>query len=467
MQRYWCDQMNKNLVQLVSLKIQKTWLLLIAFCLSCFSFTANAGTPPTYPITTFVELCDDINSPENTEFQRFGNIFKGNQGWLISENLDLQIDHKALKQQEKHTLKRFAKLLKKRGIDLVILPIPPRGLVYQEQLQEVVADFDAKTLNSKFKELLQDIQPLGQVIDTFKLSVPPNNLFYKSSADWTPSGTKWFAEKTANLISYQGGKKSSLHAAVDNGQVSAGGAIRSYVASICGYALEPEYAAGLTIDNQAKQHQSTHKIALLGDRLAKQDKFQFANMLSVATSLDVVNYASTESSKRWGWLQLIDDIASQKVDVDTIVWQFQASKGLATNSLFRQLIPALNQGCAVDATATKSTFNIDLNASSTEVLVAKNAAGLSSTNMIAELTFKKFPVQSVALKLWFDNGSNRKVTLSKAFSRKGNALFYIDFASFNVPNNAKLLALEVDRVKLASGSGADTVNVGLKLCSGE
>ena len=449
------------------LKRVTSTLTIILLCLGLISFPASSDTPPTYPINTVVELCDEINEPSNVRFQRFGNVVKSNKGWLVSEKLDLQIDHNVLSQQEKNNLSRFANLLQERKIDLILVPTPPRGLVFNDKMATLVTDFDENTLNTQFSRLLADIKPLGKIINTFDLAAKlPNNLFYKSSFDWTPSGAKWYTEKIADFITQSDSKNLATFAATPTGQLSASGAIRSYAESICNFILEPEYSANFTITKNSDKNSSAFNIALLGDRLAQQERFQFAELLAASTASTVLNYAQSESSHQWGWLQLIDDIVNKNVDVSTIVWQFQANQGFASNALFRQLIAVLNEGCSIDTATVDTSFAINMNSPSTEVLMTNKAARFSSS-MMAELTFINAQVKSVELKLWFDNGSDTKVSLSHALQSAGDTLFYIDFLSLNVPKDVHLLALEINNTKLVTNTSRDSINAELKLCSGQ
>ena len=461
--------MSNNLIPKCNyLKRTTSMLAIIPLCIGLTSFSAFSGTPPTYPINTFVALCDEINVPSNSGFQRFGNILKDNEGWLVSEKLDLQIDHNVLSLQEKNNLNRFANLLKKHKIDLIMVPTPPRGLIFNNKMATLATDFDVNTLDTQFNHLLADIKPLGKIINTFNLAAkPPNNLFYKSSFDWTPSGAKWYSEKIANVILQTNSNNLATFSTTPTGQLSASGAIRSYVESICQLALEPEYSASFVTTKNSNQNNSALTIALLGDRLAQQERFQFAELLAASTASRVLNYAQSEGSHQWGWLQLINDIVNKNVDVNTIVWQFQANQGFASNALFRQLIPALNGGCSIDTATIDTSFAINMNASSTEILMTNSAPRFSSSSMMAELTFVNAQVKSVELKLWFDNGSDRRVSLSQAFQSVGDTLFYIDSSSINVPKGASLLALEINKVELTTNSSRDSINAGLRLCSGQ
>lgn len=445
----------------------KTTLLVVSLvCAGLTSVTVFASNPPTYPITTYVELCDVINSPSREEFQRFGQIFKNSDGWLVSEKLDLQIDHEGLTEQEVSNLNRFASLLQQRNIDLILLPTPPRGLILKEEMGKLSADFDVSLLNAQFELLLADIQPLGKVINTINLpDAPPRNLFYKSSLDWTPSGAKWFSERIVERLTRDDSQYPITPLPIAAGPVSAGGAIRSYVESVCNIALEPEYSIGFAASDFSSSDYSDFKIAVLGDRLAQEERFQFAQILSEATASKVLNYASPEGSQQWGWLRLIDDIVNQKADVNTIIWQFQTHDGFASSQLFSQLIPALSGGCSSGALTSESLFTINLNAPGTELLIDKSVTRTQPSTLVAELTFTNTKVKSVDLDLWFDNGSSKNVTLSKAFTKNDKILFYIDFSTFVTPKHSHLLALVVKNIELTVGNRSSIVNAGLNLCS--
>jgi hypothetical protein len=448
------------------LKQKAILILLLTICVGLTSVASVAGNPPTYPITSYVKLCDVINTLSRDEYDRFGQIFKDSDGWLVSEKLDLQIDYEPLSEQEVSNLSRFASLLHQRNIDLIVLPTPPRGLILKEEIGNLSADFDVSSLNTQFELLIADIQPLGKVINAINLpDAPPKNLFYKSSIDWTPSGAKWFSERIVERLTRKDSQYPITLKAKAAGLVSAGGAIRSYVESVCNKALKPEYSIGFAATDYSHGDYLDLKIAVLGDRLVQQERFQFSELLSAATASKVLNYARSEGSQQWGWLRLIDDIINQAVDVNTIIWQFQVSDGFASSQLFSQLIPALNGGCSSVAQSTQSSFIINMNAPSTELLVDKSVARFSSPTLTAELTFINTQVQSVDLTLWFDNGSSKNITLSRAFTRNDKILFYIDFSTLVMPKNSRLLALVVENVELAAGTNPDIVNAGLKLCS--
>jgi alginate biosynthesis protein AlgX len=448
------------------LKQKAILILLLTICVGLTSVASVAGNPPTYPITSYVKLCDVINTLSRDEYDRFGQIFKDSDGWLVSEKLDLQIDYEPLSEQEVSNLSRFASLLHQRNIDLIVLPTPPRGLILKEEIGNLSADFDVSSLNTQFELLIADIQPLGKVINAINLpDAPPKNLFYKSSLDWTPSGAKWFSERIVERVTRKNSQYPVTLSTKAAGLVSAGGAIRSYVESVCNTALEPEYSIGFAATNYSHGDYSDLKIAILGDRLAHEERFQFAQFLSEATASKILNYASPEDSQQWGWLRLIDDIVNQIADVNTIIWQFQSHDGFASSHLFSQLIPALSGGCSSVAQTSESLFTINLNAPSTELLIDKRVARFPPSTLTAELTFTNTQVKSVDVDLWFDNGSSKSVTLPQAFTKNNKILFYIDFSTLVTPKNSHLLALVVKNIELTVGNNFNSVNAGLRLCS--
>ncbi|MBT0585621.1 alginate O-acetyltransferase AlgX-related protein [Alteromonas oceanisediminis] len=423
---------------------------------------AAAGTPPTYPINQFFPLCDALTSPQHPESDRFGNIVKTRSGWLASDKLDTNIQYEPLSPLDVSAHRRFRHILDERGIELFLLPIAPRAYFYPTQFSEMFPHFDKALLERNVAQLTHALASLGSVITPQTEGLKrPEPLFYESSTDWTPTGAKWFAENVSQHLI--GTVEPPRIPFVFDGVAAGGGGLRSYVETLCGRALAPEYARSYAIE-LGTEHLQGDPVILLGDRFAAESRFQFASLLAATTNLPIRNYASSSSDEQWGWYSFIEDLDKKRVTPRQVVWQIEARDGRFPSQMWHQLIPALQGGC--DGLPS-SDYDIKpaLMDKPTEILMHPNIRNTDANKLTAQLTFRNMDVSSVELSLWFDEGSQKRMTLTRPQKTDNEARLHIDLASVSKKRDAKLLAVEIHEVISMELPSIATASATLGLCT--
>ncbi len=101
-------------------------------------------------------------------------------------------------------IQEYAAALKALGVDLCLVPVPPKAVIYPDKLDAVLAPADAPSL----KPFLDKITAFGiQVIDLEKLfrehraAYPDEQLYCATDSHWSPRGAELAAAAVAEKLS--------------------------------------------------------------------------------------------------------------------------------------------------------------------------------------------------------------------------------------------------------------------------
>lgn len=427
------------------------------FC-SVVGSALSQESAPTYPIRQPTGLCNLLDSVSDTDLaQRFGQILQPQQASLVGKLWDYQIESTQLSDHEKGMIKEFTQLLAQRGIDLTVAPVPPRGVVFPALSVTGITDAESSLTAKAYESYSENLSLFGDVVSID--STFPLEGFFKTSSDWTPLGAHWFAQQLAERITPA---YTAQLLAPQGNVIRAGGALRSYVEQVCATTLPAEFVPSYALQ-AAKDNAAT--IAIIGDRMATQTKFQFADLLAHYTGQQTVNFAASASSDYWGWPRLIDALTRQGSTFSNLVWQLTARQQVPVRRLLAQISPVLRQNCNSNEALLKHTQGLDLTAPSNEVVIALAAHNKGYRDLTLSLGFDAANIEGVALTVWFDNGKKQNFTLDYAFTGPYQSQFYLDLQAFEVERNRLPIVLEIREIKWSQDiSAPKTVDAHLGVC---
>lgn len=171
-------------------------LLLSACCLLLYPATGGAAEGP--------YVCDKLrNDDAYGKKPGYRILIDGRDGTLFRSRSDLKKKFD-ISPSNKAFFKTFQDELAKRGVTLVTLIPPTRGIMMGDKLtpeQKATHGYDPQAAFTDYLAFLDMLRANGQLVPDFGDIKPPvEGFFYKRDHHWTPDGARLSAEKTAELV---------------------------------------------------------------------------------------------------------------------------------------------------------------------------------------------------------------------------------------------------------------------------
>ncbi|MCF6176342.1 MAG: hypothetical protein L3J71_11310 [Victivallaceae bacterium] len=213
-----------------------------------------------------------------------GIVVKGIDGWLFSsaELRHLSVGpftgkaavaaakcRKKDRQDPLPAIVDFNNQLKQLNIELIVIPVPPKAVIYPEKLAEQFASLKAKDVDnelSKFYAMLKakgvNVLDLTPLFEQYKLAQPEDLLYCKTDTHWSATACKLVAQELAKQLKtmpwYKNIKKQKF-SAIEKTVVIAGDLWRALQDNnIAKERLKLRYISNLNSDKQSP-------ILLMGD----------------------------------------------------------------------------------------------------------------------------------------------------------------------------------------------------------
>ncbi|MFA5938529.1 MAG: alginate biosynthesis protein AlgX [Sinimarinibacterium sp.] len=381
---------------------------------------------PSFDAAPCCQLCPLASVPEayNTAFLRsFRVLHEGEHGWLFRSVDDLRTDFGP----NDHALRELARLddaLARRGVELVMVVQPPRGLMHRDQLGAIDrARYNAQLAQFSYVHALQRLRSAGLVVPDLERLVYEgggDSFFFRADHHWTPDGARRTAQLVANRIRampeyvqlprkpfvtrQEGlfGKRGTMHKAVQ--QLCGFGAREQYVASFVTEPAGESDGAGLLGDSTAPQ------ITLVGTSNS-DPAYNFAGFLSQFLEVDVLNAALAGGGFAGSLMTYLASPEFRSATPRILVWEVEAYHDFSDDRFYRQLLPLVDDGCntrPVLLDAGKA-----LHPGRNEILF--NGGGevreLRSDDYFVDLQFSDPSVHKLDATVWYSNGRRDDVTL--------------------------------------------------------
>lgn len=177
--------------------------------MSAASFTASAddAKTPNFSAEPCCNLCPQAHDAKNytTRYQQnFTTLVQAQGDWLFRTQEDLRTEFNTTPEGYRR-LKQLHDAFKSKGVELVVVYQPTRGLVNRNKLnpQEKAAfDYDKALKNyqgmlGRFAEMgyvVPDLSPLTN--ESLPDTLPAHDFYFRGDQHWTPYG----AQRTAKIV---------------------------------------------------------------------------------------------------------------------------------------------------------------------------------------------------------------------------------------------------------------------------
>lgn len=194
--------MKPHLIKLLSL----TGLAAALFTVSNAA-SADAAKAPNFSAEPCCNLCPEAHDAKNytTRYQQnFTTLVQAQGDWLFRTQEDLRTEFTTTPAGFRR-LKQLREAFKSKGIELVVVYQPTRGLVNRNKLnpqQKAAFDYDKALKNyqgmlARFAEMgyvVPDLSPLTN--EALPETLPAHDFYFRGDQHWTPYG----AQRTAKIV---------------------------------------------------------------------------------------------------------------------------------------------------------------------------------------------------------------------------------------------------------------------------
>ncbi len=432
--------------------------LALAGSLLTLASTAALAAPQ-YQARPIGPLCPAAQNPSNYNSKYlsfFTTLVQGEGDWLFRTRYDLRTDFGTTREGYSQ-FKRLHDALKARGVELMIVYQPTRGLVNREKLTAAEkATFDYDLAKKNYLQAVAELRKTGiwvtDLSPLFDEQGKDTDYYFKADHHWTPAG----AERTAKLVAetmkqipgFAEIPKKEFESKV-TGLLPKAGTLHKTATNFCGVSYATQYvdryetvAAGATGSDDLFGDESNPQIALVGTSNSGP-AYNFAGFLEQHSGAEVLNMSVSGGGFDSALLQYMSSQEFHDSPPKILIWEFATHYDLAQQSFYRQAVPLVNNGCEGRPAVMKN--KVTLKPGSNEVLVngSDKLRTLPARDYLVDLTFSDPSVHESMATIWYLNGrrENFKIEQSDRVDTGGRYVFELrndaDWRDLNV------LAMEI------------------------
>jgi alginate biosynthesis protein AlgX len=402
----------------------------LALSLLLAATSAAAAEYPKYDIELIDGLCPAAHNPSsyNTKELDFHSmLIDGQDGWLFRTKNDLRTDIGTTPEGYAQ-LKRFRDTLKARGVELLIVFQPTKGLVNRRKLTpEWQAKYDWETARANYIKTVEQFRKLGiwaaDYSPLFDEQGKDTDFFFKDDHHWTPRGAKDAAKLTAEVLKQIPAyadmpKKEFVTKRV--GILGSPGSSGEAAGKICNNSYDTEYVDRFATEPADESSgdslfgdESKPEVVLVGTSNSGV-AYNFAGYLEQYSGVQVMNMAVTGGGFESAMLQLLASDEFQKSPPKVVVWEFATHYDMSLRDFYRQAVPMVDNGC-VGQPALLSN-KVKLHPGRNEIFI--NGSGglkeLRSAGHMIDLRFSDPGVHEAEATIWYFTGRKEGFDLEQS-----------------------------------------------------
>jgi len=416
----------------------------------------RAEEAPSYSIERCCEICPQAlqDSTYSGDMGEFTKLVQGRDDWLFRSKIDFMTDIGTTAEGYKH-LQGLRDALKARGVELVMVYLPPRGLVSTEMLSpQSSGGFDAELSRKNYLATIERLRSLGiRVPDMAQLLDQPDEvrktLFFKRDNHWTPRG----AELTAQLLAAEMGKSEGYKGITRKDFVTKvdglryePGRLNLAFGKICGYGYANQFFTRYMTEPKDESSElfgetAAPDVVLVGTSFSSA-RYNFDGFLKQYASVDVDNRSVTGGGFHSAMLQYLGSQDFQEHPPKILVWEVNSYYDLAMAIFYRQIMPMLDDGCR-DTPATLRQ-KVALHPGRNQILVNTEVKPIRSEDYVADIRFSGGNVRDLRSSFLYMSGSRDNLNISRAPEVEPDGRFVFGLRDDAEWHGQTLLSLEIE-----------------------
>lgn len=438
----------------------RNWLTPSALAAALLAAAQGAQAAPEYSVQRTGPLCAVAQDPAtyNTKYLSFFTaLVQGQDDWLFRSENDLRTDFGTTPYGWSQ-FRRLRDALKAKGVELMVVYQPTRGLVNREKLTpDEKAHFNYDLAKKNYLAALDQFRKAGiwttDLSPLFDEKGVGTDYYFKADHHWTPAGAdrtaKLVAETLKEIPGFDDIPKKDFQSKVV-GLLPKAGTLHKTAGQLCGTSYATQYvdrfeteASGDAGGDNLFGDESNPQVALVGTSNSGP-AYNFAGFLQQHSGAEVLNMAVSGGGFDSALLQYMSSKEFHENPPKVLIWEFATHYDMAQKSFYRQAVPLVNNGCEGRPVALKNKMKLRPGAN--EVLVNGQGSAprdLRGRDYQVDLTFSDPAVHEAKATIWYLNGrrENFKLEQSDRTDTGGRYVFELrndpDWADLN------LLALEI------------------------
>lgn len=433
--------------------------------------SSGVHAEPVYQVQRTGPLCATAQDPNvyNTKYLSFfASLVQAQGDWLFRTRYDLRTDFGTTPYGYSE-FKRLRDALKRKGVELMVVYQPTRGLVNREKLTpEEKQKFNYDLARKNYLKTVEDFRKTGIWVTDLSPLFDEKNVdtayYFQADHHWTPMGADRTAKLVAETLKQVPGfsdipKKE--FASKRTGLLPKAGTLHKTAAQLCGTSYPIQYVdryetepVGEASGDSLFGDDSDPQITLVGTSNSGP-AYNFGGFLEQHTGAQVLNMAVSGGGFDSAILQYMTSKEFHDHPPKILIWEFATHYDMAQKSFYRQAVPLVDNGCVGREATLKNKVTLR-KGGPTEVLV--NGKGQSKVldlrggDYQVDLTFSDPTVHEAKATIWYLNGrrENFKIEQSDRVDTGGRYVFELrnddDWVDLN------MLALEIEGPEDASPS---------------
>ncbi len=347
--------------------------------------------------------------------------------WLFRTTYDLRTDF-GTSAEGWRELRALRDELKRKGIELVVVYQPTRGLVNREKLSPAEkAGFDYELAKKNYLATIARFRQAGIWTPDFSPLFDEKEehaYYFKGDHHWTPHGARRSAKIVAETLKQVPGFEEIPKKQFESkrvGLLSKLGTFHKAAAQLCGNSYATQYVdrfetepVGASDSGDLFGDGGNPQIALVGTSNSGP-AYNFAGFLEEFSGADILNNAVSGGGFDSSLLAYMTSEEFHKNPPKILIWEFATHYDMAQKSFYRQAMPLVDNGCS--GRKTVLSRKVKLRQGRNEVLLNSAALPIRSGSYVADVTYSDPSVHELKNTIWYMNG-RRPYTGSLVFTSK-------------------------------------------------
>ena len=468
--------MHPHLIKLLSLSALTAGIL--AASGGARADDGEAVKAPNFTADPCCNLCPEAHDAKNytTRYQQnFTTLVQAQGDWLFRTQEDLRTEFDTSPAGYKR-MKELHDAFKSKGVELVVVYQPTRGLVNRNKLNpEDKAKFDFDKALKNYKTMLGRFAAMGYTVpdlspltnESLPDTLPAHDFYFRGDQHWTPYG----AQRTAKIV---GEQIKQMPAFADipkrefeshkSGRMGKTGTLHNMAGQLCGTSYAVQYMdqfitepKGEAADGDLFGDSGNPEITLVGTSHSGKN-YNFAGFLEEAIGADILNVAFPGGGLEGSMLQYLGSEEFQKKPPKILIWEFSPLYRLDQETIYRQMMALLDNGC--EGKEAQMTGSKTLKPGKNELMVNSNNLNLQNGSHQVDIQFADASVKVLQATLWYMNGRHEDIKIEKPETSDTDGRFAFELRTDEDWASQNLLAVEVQGPE----AGAAPQKVEAKIC---
>ncbi|MCB1655215.1 MAG: alginate O-acetyltransferase, partial [Pseudomonadales bacterium] len=428
---------------------------------------------PAFNAEPCCNLCPQAHDAKNytTRYQQnFTTLVQAEGDWLFRTQEDLRTEFDTTPAGYRR-MQQLHDAFKSKGVELVVVYQPTRGLVNRNKLMPAERDrYDYDKALKNYQAMLGRFAKMGyHVPDLSPLTNErqAHDFYFRGDQHWTPYG----AERTARIVA-DTVKKIPAFADIPrrefetriSGRMGKTGTLHNMAGQLCGTSYAVQYMdqfstapRGEAADGDLFGDSGNPQITLVGTSHSGKN-YNFSGFLEQYIGADVLNVAFPGGGLEGSMLQYLGSEEFQKTPPKVLIWEFSPLYRLDQEVTYRQMLALLDNGCqGKPALLSNSTT---LKPGANQMLVNSRNLDLRNANHQIDIHFADPSVKTLQATLWYMNGRHENLKIDKPTTSDTDGHFAFELRTDEDWASQNLLAIEIEGPQ----AGAEPQKVEARLC---